>query len=140
MEKKKASKKKGTSTATVVQFTHKDGEHHVVGLGNLRVVIIPDGKFFFAQGLEIDYCAQGTSVDEVKAKFESGLKKTIDQNLKVHGSIKPMLRAAPDEVWQELALDSQAMPHRYFQVSAHHTPHAALPYEGINYMVAGCDA
>lgn len=137
---KKRTKKTSTEAATAVQFSHKDGEHHVVGLGNLRVVIIPDGKFFFAQGLEIDYCAQGATVADVKKKFEAGLKKTINQNLKVHGSIKPMLRAAPDEVWQELVLDSHAMPHRYFQVSGHHTPHKALPYEGIDFLVTSAAA
>ena len=47
-----------------------DDHHDVVGILNLRVVIVKDEAFWFAQGLEIDYTGQGESVDDVKAKFE----------------------------------------------------------------------
>lgn len=121
--------------ALAIQMSHKNGERHIVGIGNLRVIIVPDGKHYFAQGLEIDYAAQGVTVEQAKTNFEIGLKNTIDQNLRIHGTIKPILRPAPDAVWQELTMDDGAVANRYFQVTSHHTPHRALPYEGIDFLV-----
>ncbi len=107
------------------------GDMHLVGIGNLRVVIVPDGNFWFAQGLEIDYAEQGDSVEDVKTKFENGLHATIDQHLKIHGSIKKLLRVAPTEVWTEVLEDPSAYKNFYTQVSVHN-----LPFAGIQYLVA----
>ncbi len=76
----------------------KDGTN-IVGIGNLRVVIIEDEGTWFAQGLEIDYAVQAKSLATVKKAFEDGLAATIHENLRIHGTIEALLKPAPPEVW-----------------------------------------
>jgi len=135
LETKKKAKKKMAS-AVAVHASDKDGVHHVVGFGNIRVIIVPDGAAFFAQGLEIDYAAQGATVPEVKKNFEIGLEATIQQHLKIYGNIKGLLQPAPAAVWQELVPEKTALHNSYWHISEHTIDHSALPYEGINYLVA----
>jgi hypothetical protein len=131
---KKKQKKAGPALA--VHAAHKDGVHHVVGFGNIRVIIVPDGAAFFAQGLEIDYAAQGSTIAEVKKHFEIGLEATIQQHLKIYGSIKNLLQPAPAAVWQELVPEKTALHNSFWHISGHEIQHSILPYEGINYLVA----
>jgi hypothetical protein len=123
-------------TAAAIHLEHKDGVHHLVGLGNIRVVIVRDGKALFAQGLEIDYAAQGSTLAEVKKHFEDGLDATIQQHLKIYGDIKQLLKPAPAEVWLELLPDKEALHKSYWHISEHTIQHSALPYDGIKYLVA----
>lgn len=111
------------------------GKHHLVGIGNLRVFILPDGPFWFAQGLEIDYGAQGDSIEDAKRNFEMGLEATIDMHLKLNGTIENLLEPAPPEVLREAVreLDSLQL---YWQISAHEVgrqSQLALPFGGIDY-------
>ena len=134
-----AKKVKKPQPALAVHATvHAGGEdvHHIVGLGNIRVIIVPDGAAFFAQGLEIDYAAQGSTVDETKRNFEIGLEDTIQHHLTIYGSIKALLQPAPASVWQELLPDKTAVHDRYWHISEHAIEHSALPYEGIKYLIA----
>ena len=62
-KKAKASK---PDSAIAIHAQDDDGNNHIVGLGNLRVAIVQDGKFWFAQGLDLDYGAQGNTADEAK--------------------------------------------------------------------------
>jgi len=126
-------------SAMAIHAAHKDGEHHVVGIGNLRVIIIPDGKVFFAQGLEIDYAAQGDSVPDARKQFEEGLEATIQEHLRVHGNIDSLLKVAPNEAWNMLH-KSEARPQRYSQVTAHHVIKEATSFEGIDYLLASLAA
>src|SRR5947208_951861 len=103
--KKKAHKQAMAFTASGPMGS---GTVHLVGIGNLRVVIVKDEKHFFAQGLEIDYAEQGNSVEDVKKNFEDGLRATIDQHLKINGTIKKLLRVAPPEVWEDILQDPSA--------------------------------
>jgi len=136
MKKAAIKKKQKAEQAMAVHATHKDGVHHLVGFGNIRVVIVPDGASFFAQGLEIDYAAQGSSIEEVKKHFEIGLEATIQQHLKIYGNIKSLLQPAPPAIWQELVPEKTALHNRYWHVSEHTIDHSALPYDGIKYLVA----
>jgi len=83
--------------ATAQQKSHADGKQ-AVDLKNIRVAIYPKGKYWVAQGFEIDYTAQGKSVKDVQRAFEDGLTATIHQHLKVHGDIKNCLKFAPVRV------------------------------------------
>ena len=49
-----------------------------------------------------------------------------------------MLRAAPDEVWADVLVDKSGIHRRYSQVTEHqvHKIHAALPYAGLDYLLA----
>ena len=108
-----------------------DNGDHVVGIGNLRVFIVQEGDYWCAQGLEIDYVAQGESIEEAKEAFESGLTATIHANIKRHGTIEHVLKVAPSEIWAEIYAP-EVLPHLYSQVSLHEIE--SLPFHGIQYL------
>jgi len=129
----KKTYKANKTDAEAIHLSH--GKHHVVGIGNLRVFILPDGPFWYAQGLEIDYAAQGDSIEDAKMNFQVGLEATIDLHLKINGNIENLLEPAPPEVLKEAVreLDSLQL---YWQVSAHEIgrqSQLALPFGGIDY-------
>ena len=98
----KKKKKKHPPVHTTAFHGQSEDGFNVVGIGNLRVVLIQDDDAWFAQGLEIDYAAQGSSVEDVKKKFAQGLCATLHENLKAYGNIERILRVAPPQVWNEL--------------------------------------
>jgi hypothetical protein len=127
---------KKTKSGSVAVHGSADDVHHVVGLGNIRVIIVPDGSAFFAQGLEIDFVSQGSTVEQAKKNFEIGLQATIEQHIKIYGHINGLLQPAPASVWKELIADKVAMRNRFWHFSEHTIqPQGALPYEGIKYLV-----
>lgn len=120
------------SSARAITVSTLDG--HVVGIGNLRVAIESDGKSWTAQGLEIDYIAQGDSLEDAKSQFEDGLSCTIDQHLRIYGNIDRLLSPAPREVWREV-LNPQAIRTRFSQVSIHTAIKEAFGFEQVDYLV-----
>jgi len=75
---------------------HAEGEEHAIAISNLHVLIVPEGKGYFAQAFEIDYGVQGSSVEEVKKRFEEGLAVTLHHNIDIFGTIRNILRPNPD--------------------------------------------
>ena len=139
-KKKKAKKEKPT---VVVQATTQDGSLHLVGIGNLRVIITHDDDSWFARGLEIDYAALGESLSDVKKRFYEGLRQTVRENLKTYGDVAHILKVAPPEVWMEYFNNAQALRKIHSQVSAHQivtqvlpADLSDLPFEGISYIPA----
>lgn len=115
-----------------------DTGDHIVGIGHLRVLLVAEGEHWHAQGLEIDYMAQGSTIDEAKVNFETGFLVTIEENLRVHGSIEPLLNVAPPEVWKDL-LDPSARLKIFNQLTVHERDDMAgfkglLPFQAINYL------
>ena len=130
--------KKKNAGATAVQASHDN--HHVVGFGNLRVLICEEDGAFFAQGLELDYAAQGNSLADAQKQFESGLAATVQEHLRIFGSIEKMLKQAPEQVWKEILSVKTASSHSLSQVSMHDVGrelpknfHENLPFDGIAY-------
>ena len=77
-----------------------DGENHVVGIGDLRVMIVQeDDGSWFAHGLEIDFAEQGSSLEDVQGRFEASLADTIREHINVRGNIRSLLRLAPSDIW-----------------------------------------
>jgi hypothetical protein len=135
--KSKAKARSKPKHKPAIAFHGADGDNHITGIFNLRVVLVPDGKFWFAQGLEIDYSSQGSSPEDAKAKFEAGLTETIQQHLQIHNSIEKMLKVAPTEVWDDLVFHADAKLNRYSQVCLHNTATEVLgllPFQGIDYL------
>jgi hypothetical protein len=130
--KKALIKPRGKSPETMAVHG-TDGKTHIVGIGNLRVIICQEGDAWFAQGLEIDYAASGHSVSEVKKNFEKGLKGTIDLNIKMHSDIEHFLKVAPQDVWREL--HRKGNKYHFFHVSLHDDVSKTLGYQGIDYLV-----
>jgi hypothetical protein len=129
-----ASKK----SALAIHAADEDGEHHAVVIWNLSVLIVPDEGFWFAQGLEINYGAQGNTPEDAQKRFQDGLAKTIHQHLKVHGNIEKLLKFAPSSILREAAqFKSSIKP--FAQVSFHGVLDAgarnAIPFDGIDYRV-----
>jgi len=103
---------------------------------NLDVLLIPEDKVWVAQGLAIDYVAQGESIEEAKKNFENGLERTIDLNLRMYGNIDGILIPAPGAVLQE-ATRNKASIKFYSQVSMHEVgvrSQQALPFDGVSYL------
>jgi hypothetical protein len=116
------------------------GTDHVVGIGNLRVIVCEENGIWFAQGLEINYAADGTSLNAVKRNFEHGLSTTIGLHLQAFDSIDNLLVPAPAHIWKEL---TEVKRHfRFSQVSVHEFDAEdadteklqELPYTGISYL------
>lgn len=140
-----AKKVKKPASALATTAVHgKAGSNHVVGIGNMRVIICKDGDdLWFAQGLEIDYAADGTSFDEVKKNFESGLCATIDLHIKAYGNLEKLLKLAPESAWIEFWKEGTRM--RYSQISIHQDGRrkkaqnvlcfpSHFPFAGIDYL------
>ena len=108
----------------------------VVGIFNLHVMIMQDGKFWFAQGLEIDYATQGSSLDDVKKQFEDGLQATIQEHLKIHGTIENIPQLAPPEIWRD-AMQPSARGERLTHFCSYDGPaiqEFLPPFEKIQYL------
>lgn len=120
---------------TVALHGHS-GSNHVVGIGNLHVLIVKDkeDQSWFAQGLEIDYAAEGASQGEVRQNFQNGLTSTIREHLKVYGSIETLLQVAPREAWIELYKAAKVATHSQFSVHKLSEFSDELPFEGIQYI------
>ena len=113
----------------------KQHDEHIVGIGDLRVVLIEEkAGLWFAQGLEIDYAAQGASQDDVQARFERGLTATISAHIKQYRSIDRLLVVTPD-TWREYILGAATKRMRFSCLTAHKVPDEigqALP-EGLQF-------
>ena len=125
--------------ATAVHIANESGDH-VVGIGDLRVILIEEGGSWYAQGLEIDYVAQGSSISQAKANFETGLHATVSENLRIFGTIEPLLTPAPPEVWKD-RLNPQSKAKRFYYASVHQLGTMDdvldfLPFQGIDYLQA----
>ena len=118
--------------------THaEDDDLHAVLVNALRVVVTQDEGQWFAQGLELDYAAAGTSEEDVKTRFAQGLGATINEYITIYGSIEKIVKVAPQEAW-DLWLEGD---HQYTldHVSVHNlresTPAVqALPFSGIAFL------
>ena len=79
----------------------KDGPVHTVLIPDIKVLVSNNDGSWFAQGLEIDYAAQGQSLQDVKNKFSEGLERTLDAHLATYKNIKGVLQLAPKEYWDQ---------------------------------------
>ena len=84
------------SGATALHGTHDDD--HIVGIGNLRVIMCKDKGIWWAQGIEINYGASGKTMAQAKKNFEQGLSATIRLQLEAFDSIDQLLAYAPKAV------------------------------------------
>jgi hypothetical protein len=106
--------------AAQVSKKTKDGSMSAVGVGDLRVMIVKDADDeWYAQGLEINYIAQGTNLKSAQAAFERGLKQTINEHLKLYGDIKKLLQPAPPDVWDEFFEHAASTEFRFSHISTH---------------------
>ena len=115
----------------------------IVGIGSIRVLLFREDGFWYAHGLEIDYLAQGDTIEEAKKSFEDGLTRTIHEHLKIHGNIEHIMQVAPQEIW-ELVFQPGTLVCRYHPVSFDPwgettalPPHVTCPFQSIDYLRLG---
>ena len=65
----KTRRKGPTAAAFHGAVDTQDGSNLIVGIGNLRVIVLKRDDFWFARGIDIDYAAQGRTERGSKAKF-----------------------------------------------------------------------
>ncbi len=139
-KKKTATAKMPSSEMATHHLT--DGKRHFVGIGPMKVIICEEDNIWFAQGVDIDYAANGSSMSDVKKNFEVGLAGTIDLHIKLYGNLKKFLKNAPQEVWDELY--NVGSHHSYTHVGFHDdlsktlglTGHDSFTYVGPGELVA----
>src|SRR5579872_3323709 len=83
---------------TFLHAQHDGGD--TVACDSLEVVISHDKDFWYAQGKQIDYIAQGQSIEEVKERFLRGLSLTVKAHIKKFGSVEKLLRGAPASAFE----------------------------------------
>lgn len=110
--KAKDTKKKAHKAASAFVASNDHGDA-IIGINDLRVVLTDRGSHWLAQGVEIDYATVGNDIEDVKRRFENGLRLTLRENLKVHGDIGRVLVGAPSAILfgDMLMLHSQASFH-----------------------------
>lgn len=111
------------------------GNQHRVILNDVRVIIVPDGDRWFAQGIDINYATDGSSIHEVQQNFESGLSLTIKANLQRVGNIDRIMRSPDMSVWAPL-LQKKGLHFDFSMSDVHEMDDAELPYRRIQYSFA----
>jgi hypothetical protein len=125
------------SKATALHISANDGKLHGVAIRNLHVLLMKEGDFWVAQGLDLDYVVQGDSIEEAKRNFQVGLEATVDLNLRMFGNIESLVMShPPSEALLEAAQhkDSIAL---YTQVTTHDIgpkSQKALPFDGVRFL------
>jgi hypothetical protein len=128
---------KGEKVQSTVYGELDSGDVIAAGIWNLHVRITQDVDYWFAQGYEIDYAADGRSLDDVKLRFQCGLTATIREHLRMFGTAAKVLAPAPVEVWQGLTKTSGSS-HRYSHVGVYKFEDpikASLELQGIEYLL-----
>jgi hypothetical protein len=131
---KRARKRREETTAFHAQSS--DSSVNVVGFGNLRVFVVEDEGMWFAECQDINYAAQGGSLDEVQRNFERGLSATVDEHLRVFGSIENLLSQQPSSIVRR-RIHKMPRRFRYSQVTVHRLPEKIqdiIQFQGIEFI------
>jgi len=102
------------------------------GLLGLRVAVVRDGDAWFAQGLDVDYFAQGSTPEEAETNFTAGLKTMIRLHANEFGHLRYVV-PPPASVSQEYAKLKFAKTEKVAFQSANA---ALVPYRRIQFFVA----
>jgi hypothetical protein len=118
---RKKPKKRSQTTAFHAQ--QSDSGINVVGFGNLQVYVIQEEPgVWFARSQEINYAAQGNSLEDVQHNFERGLIATVDEHLRVFGHIKNLLSQNPRTNVRQHLSERFPQSFRYSQLTVHALP------------------
>jgi hypothetical protein len=120
---------------TKARFTK--GRVDIVAIGDLHVLLVPDGDSWIAQGIEIDYIAQGDTPEQAKEYFEHGFTKTIALYLKDDGDITGFLRWAPPEViaeYNQVTKEESKQSFAALVVTASKAKQLEFPWKRIAYV------
>lgn len=109
----------------------------------LNVLVMQRGEFWIAQGVELDYEAQGRSWSDVRYAFERGLVATAQAHVRRFGHLEHLFTPAPDRIQQEFKrVKKVALKRRALRRKPAMQAQAFLPFDGsapeanIHFMVA----
>lgn len=111
------------------------GDSHIVA-AQLRVLITQEScGNYVAQGLEIDYCATGHSVEEVQERFATGFLRTVESLIRTQRPLGALFKSrTPPETWQEY-IDSSRQDElacgTIVDLSKRLPPDVGLPYQAL---------
>lgn len=90
------------SKCVIAHHRSIDGNMHSVA-AQMRVLVCPAQEGgFVAQGLEIDYCSVGDTVEEVQENFATGFLATIQALIRGGRPLTALFKSStPAEVWSE---------------------------------------
>lgn len=134
-----ARKRKSEPESSEMSISHQEIGPGVirVGIKHLSVFVTHEDGSWFAQGMEVDYFTEGTSLKDVQERFERGLEKTIDLHLQAYGNANRLFVPAPAEVWREfLSSATSGDLFAYSQVTEHRLPHRfyqRFPFTRVRY-------
>lgn len=138
MTKAKVEAIKAKTGTEAFHLSNQDGKRHIVAVKALHVLLVQDGDGWFAQGLEIDYAATGSTIDETKNNFAEGLSLTAHEHLTIFGDIHKLLVPAPAEAWKEYLAASPASLRQGFSTIQIHeldeSKGATIPFEEIQFV------
>lgn len=135
---RKAAKAKVAKDRSPMAVHGSKGDRHIVGIGNIKVIVCEDDGIWFAQGLDIDYAAEGKSLKNVQENFQKGLAATVGLHLQAFNTIENLLVPAPIEVWKELT--SIGRRFKFTQIKTYDFSDelkSQMPYSGIDF-IEGC--
>lgn len=80
-----------------------ENPQQLIAVDGLRVIIVPDGDQWFAQGIDIDFAASGSTIEDVQNRFVQGLCSTLHANMvRNKESMRAFLHPAPNSVIEEV--------------------------------------
>lgn len=96
----------------------------------IKVLITREKDAWVAEGLDIYFVAQGSSLEEAKANFIHGLVETIRINVQRFGTWREIVRPAPAELWREFheAIENLTVTHESFSGLPRHIPYGVIAY------------
>lgn len=112
-----------------------------VELLDLQVILAPEAGMWVAQAIEIDYAATGSTLEDVKERFEDGLAGTVHEHLQAYGNLDSLLKPAPAKDWQDLWRQKGKRLSRFSQTTVHEVMNRPelenvaelFPFDTINY-------
>lgn len=127
-----AETKSSNKKTTFLHAKHEGGD--TVACAHLEVVISHDDDFWYAQGRQIDYIAQGHSLDEVQERFMYGLSKTVNAHIKKFGSVDNLLNSAPEEAFSKTAIEPTDFTLNFVRVyPKEYESLGMLPFHGLRF-------
>jgi len=105
---------------------------------DLRVVIVRDGDQWFAQGIDADYAAAGTTLEDAKRRFTKGFVKSMLVNVAEHGTYDDFLTYPPQHEIEKLfeKMTSDGFGNLYtIETEPTSTFDLSLPFNRVQYFV-----
>lgn len=103
MRKPKVTGWASQKEASAVHLENDHGNHSVF-MDALRVVIVRDGESWFAQCLDIDYAAGGSTLEEAQNNFEEGLAATVMLHIHKFGNLNKLMKDPSPEAIEHLGM------------------------------------